>query len=46
MELAGQLSMISVGIGIILVAYPLIKHFRRWAHQKKSSPANEADSGQ
>lgn len=35
MELAGQLSMISVGIGIVLVVFGLVKFFRHRAEQKR-----------
>ena len=35
MELAGQLSFISVGIGIIMVIFGLVKYFKQRAALKK-----------
>ena len=35
MELAGQLSFISVGIGIALVIFGLIKYFRQRSEEKQ-----------
>ena len=40
MELAGQLSVISVGIGIILVISGLVKYFRQRAERKRREQAD------
>ena len=42
MELAGQLSAVSVGIGIILVIFGLVKFFRQRAQQKRPRGTDEA----
>ena len=46
MELANQLSMISVGVGIAIVVYAFVRHFRQRSHQKKLSQAGESENDQ
>ena len=45
MELAGQLSVISVGIGIILVIYGIIKYFRQRAELKRGERTGGTNEG-
>ena len=45
MELASQLSFISVGIGIIIVVLGLVKYFKQRAEQKRMQQAQGPRSG-
>lgn len=45
MELAGQLSVISVGIGIILVIYGIVKYFRQRAELKRRERTDGTTEG-
>lgn len=45
MELAGQLSFISVGIGIVLVILGLIKYFRQRAEEKRQRQERHPPDG-
>lgn len=45
MELAGQLSFISVGIGVVLVAYGLVKYFKQRAEQKRGEQTHGTIEG-
>ncbi|MCQ3803744.1 MAG: hypothetical protein OXC98_10175 [bacterium] len=46
MELASQLSFISVGIGVIMVIYGIVKFFRQRADLKKrQDPGRSEDDG-
>ena len=45
MELASQLSFISVGVGIILVVLGLVKYFRQRAEQRRMQQEQWPPSG-
>ena len=45
MELASQLSFISVGIGIIMVVLGLVKYFRQRAEQRRVQRAQGPPDG-
>ena len=46
MELASQLSFISVGIGVIMVIYGLVKFFRQRAEQKRRESDQHSSDGE
>ncbi|MCE2526448.1 MAG: hypothetical protein J4G00_02805 [Actinomycetia bacterium] len=46
MELASQLSFISVGIGVIMVIYGLVKFFRQRAEQKRRARDQHSRDGE
>ncbi|MCY3562783.1 MAG: hypothetical protein OXH26_02500 [bacterium] len=46
MELAGQLSFISVGIGIIMVILGLVKYFKQRAAQNRMQAEDSPESNE
>ena len=46
MELASQLSIISVGIGIVLIISAFVRHFRQRSRAQKQHPGESPDDDQ